>query len=57
MAPVARPTASIRRGPGEKLAAWVVTGPLGHFWSVAADITLLWVRYGLARLRRASSRR
>ena len=54
---MARPTAGIRRGPRERLAAWVVTGPLGHFWSAAADITVLWVRYGLSLLRRASARR
>jgi hypothetical protein len=33
----------------DRLAAWLVTGPLGHLWSAAADITLLWVRYGWAR--------
>jgi hypothetical protein len=29
-----------------------VTGPLGHLWSVLADITILLVRYGAGRLRR-----
>jgi hypothetical protein len=28
----------LRRGPGERLAAWVVTGPPGHLWSVVADV-------------------
>jgi hypothetical protein len=41
----------IPRGPLERVAAWLVTGPLGHLWSVAADVVLLWVRYGLARAR------
>jgi hypothetical protein len=42
----------IRRGPLERAAAWLVTGPLGHLWSVTADVVLLWVRYALARARR-----
>jgi hypothetical protein len=41
----------MRRGPGERLWAWVVTGPLGHLWSVVADIAILYVRYGVAKLR------
>jgi hypothetical protein len=28
----------VRRGPGERLAAWLYTGPLGHFWSTTADL-------------------
>jgi hypothetical protein len=46
------PMAPLRRNPAERLQAWVVTGPLGHLWSVLADITVLLVRYGLERLRR-----
>jgi hypothetical protein len=42
----------IRRGPLERAAAWLVTGPLGQLWSVTADVVLLWVRYALARARR-----
>jgi hypothetical protein len=38
--------------PTDRLAAWLVTGPAGHFWSAAADIALLWVRYGWARVTR-----
>jgi hypothetical protein len=34
------------------VVAWLVTGPLGHLWSVTADVVLLWVRYALARARR-----
>ena len=41
----------MRRGPAERLLAWVVTGPPGHLWSLVADVTILWVRYGLAKLR------
>ena len=41
----------VRRGPAERLLAWLVTGPLGHLWSALADITILWVRYGVAKLR------
>jgi hypothetical protein len=37
---VASPSPSLRRGPFERFAAWVVTGPVGHLWSVVADIGL-----------------
>jgi hypothetical protein len=37
----------MRRGPGERLAAWIYTGPLGHFWSTAADLAC----FSLARVR------
>jgi hypothetical protein len=46
------PMAPLRRNPAERLQAWVVTGPLGHLWSVLADIAVLLVRYGLERLKR-----
>jgi hypothetical protein len=36
----------------DRLAAWLVTGPLGHLWSAAADIAVLWARYGWARATR-----
>jgi hypothetical protein len=32
--------------------AWLYTGPLGHLYGIIADIALMWVRYGVARLRR-----
>jgi hypothetical protein len=41
----------IRRGPRETLSAWIVTGPLGHLYGTLADITVLWVRWGLSRVR------
>ncbi len=28
------------RGARERLQAWVVTGPLGHLWSVVADLAV-----------------
>lgn len=42
---------SLDRGPAERLAAWAVTGPPGHLWSVVADVSLLWARYGAYRAR------
>jgi hypothetical protein len=39
--------------PRDRLAAWIVTGPLGHLWSVAVDVIVLLARYGWARLRRS----
>jgi hypothetical protein len=44
-------TAFGHRRPGERLLAWIVTGPPGHLWSAVADVAVLWVRYGLFRLR------
>ena len=40
-----------RRNTAERLQAWMVTGPPGHLWSVAADVVVLWARYGLFKLR------
>jgi hypothetical protein len=37
--------------PRDRLAAWLVTGPLGHLWSAVADIVVLWTRYLWARAR------
>jgi hypothetical protein len=39
-----------------RLAAWVVTGPLGHLWGGVCDWGELLVRYGWARLRRREMR-
>jgi hypothetical protein len=44
---------TLRRGRPERIKAWLVTGPLGHLWSVVADIVILFARYGLSRIRRA----
>ena len=42
----------LRRDRSEQLAAWLVTGPLGHLWSTLADVVVLLARYGVLRLRR-----
>jgi hypothetical protein len=34
----------------DRAAAWIVTGPIGHLWSVIADLAVLFARYGRARL-------
>jgi hypothetical protein len=34
----------------DRAAAWIVTGPLGHLWSVVADLAVLFARYGWSRL-------
>ncbi|HYI98758.1 MAG TPA: hypothetical protein VEX36_03630 [Thermoleophilaceae bacterium] len=39
------------RGPGERLAAWIFTGPLGHLFSVVADIGSYWLRQLGRRIR------
>jgi hypothetical protein len=41
---VSTPSPPVHRGPAERLQAWVVTGPLGHLWSVAADLGVFWLR-------------
>ena len=38
-----RATYQIR--PGERLLAWVYTGPLGHLYGTLADVMQLWVGY------------
>lgn len=42
----------MRRGPGERIAAWLYTGPLGHLWSTAADLGVFFARSLAARARR-----
>jgi hypothetical protein len=37
--------------PRVRVAAWLVTGPLGHLWAGAADWGSLFVRYWWARVR------
>ncbi|MCW3012589.1 MAG: hypothetical protein JWO90_2993 [Solirubrobacterales bacterium] len=34
-----------------RVAAWILTGPLGHLYGGVVDWALLASRYGLARLR------
>jgi hypothetical protein len=52
VAAVASSASPIRRGPLERVAAWLVTGPLGQLWSVTVDVLVLWARYARARARR-----
>jgi hypothetical protein len=40
-----------RRPPHEVLAAWIVTGPLGHLYAGLADWATVLVRYARARGR------
>jgi hypothetical protein len=44
---------SLRRSPIERFVAWVLTGPLGHFWSAVADVVMVLARYWWARARKA----
>lgn len=48
---VVRDSPPIRRSPAERLAAWIVTGPLGHLWSAVADIGSFAVLAGASRVR------
>ena len=41
----------IRPGPRERVAAWFVTGPLGHLYGTTVDIGEAWTRWALSRLR------
>ncbi|MBA2792652.1 MAG: hypothetical protein H0U32_01505 [Thermoleophilaceae bacterium] len=41
-----------RRGPGERVLAWVFTGPLGHFYSVAVDLLVFAARSLAGRAQR-----
>lgn len=38
----------------ERLAAWLVTGPIGHLAAGAADFAVLFWRLGSARVRARS---
>jgi hypothetical protein len=40
-----------RRRPREVLAAWIVTGPIGHLYAGVADWAAVLVRYVRARGR------
>ena len=45
------------RGPAERVAAWVVTGPLGHLYSVLADVAVLLARSLASRAQRWAQRK
>ena len=38
-------------GARRRLAAWIVTGPVGHLYGGVADLTALLARYAVARAR------
>jgi hypothetical protein len=33
----------------QRLLAWIYTGPIGHLYGTAADIVVLWVRWGAGK--------
>jgi hypothetical protein len=37
--------------PGRRLAAWIVTGPIGHLYGGLTDWAALLARYAFARAR------
>ena len=45
------PVPRLDRSAAERLHAWLVTGPPGHFWSPLADIVVLFTRAKLRRFR------
>ena len=45
-----------RRGPVERLGAWLYTGPLGHLYSVVADLSVFFGRWMLQRAKRRLGR-
>jgi hypothetical protein len=47
---VTAPSPALRRAPGERLAAWLVTGPVGHLYSVVADLAVFGARLLARRL-------
>jgi hypothetical protein len=42
---------SLRLRPDERVLAWVITGPIGHFLAGLIDATTLLIRLGWARAR------
>jgi hypothetical protein len=48
---VQRSSPTLGRRPGERVLAWLYTGPLGHLYGVLADIGGMWVRYTAGRVR------
>ncbi|MDQ4071881.1 MAG: hypothetical protein M3088_03255 [Actinomycetota bacterium] len=41
-----------RRSAAERVAAWLVTGPVGHLFSFVAEAVRLWTRAGIRAARR-----
>jgi len=46
----------LARGPVERLSAWLVTGPLGHLYSVVADLAVYFARSRFQRAKRRLER-
>ena len=46
----------MRRRLAERIQAWVVTGPLGHLYSVVVDLGVFFVKSALTRAQNRSSR-
>jgi hypothetical protein len=44
----------LQRARSERLAAWLVTGPLGHLYSIVADLAVFAARMLARRVRRGS---
>ena len=42
----------VTRGPAERVVGWLYMGPLGHAWSVIADLGELIPKWALTRARR-----
>ena len=42
----------LRRGPVERVRAWIVTGPLGHLYGTVADLVVFAAGSLLTRARR-----
>ena len=53
MGPVPGTALRTRRGASERVLAWLFTGPLGHLYSVVADLLV----YGAGALREQAGRR
>lgn len=56
MARVPDPVPRPRRGPLERLAAWLVTGPAGHLYSVVGDLAVYFARWMVQRAKRRLGR-
>jgi len=54
--PMPTPVRQPGRSPGERLQAWVVTGPLGHLYGTVADLAVFAARSLFTRARRAPDR-
>ncbi|MEK6230122.1 MAG: hypothetical protein AABM31_12465 [Actinomycetota bacterium] len=49
---MAAPVRQLRRGPSERMAAWLATGPLGHLYSAVADLAVFAAGSLFTRARR-----